>query len=229
LTTVLPLHSRGAPAPSRAVRSDRQRRFRSARRHSYLVRFLRIGLPILVVLGGLGGYAAVVLLDPLRALARLPIDIKGVVISGTKVAMQAPRITGYTKDQRQYSVIAKEAAQDVTKPGLIELSGISATIETDRGKFEVTARDGLYENAAERLTLQNNVRVVSASYEGLLSEAVYLVKAGDIISEKPVEVRMQQAIINANRLHVTNAGEVIRFEGGVTMVVNEVAAESQGR
>jgi lipopolysaccharide export system protein LptC len=212
------------------VRTERQRRFRSARRHSHAVRMLRIGLPVIVVIGGLGGYAAVKLLDPLRALARLPIDLQGVVISGSKIAMQAPRLDGYTQDKRHYTVVAKEAAQDITKPDLLELTAVHATVETaDRGKFEVTGRDGLYDSKGEQLTLRNDILVVSQNYEVRLTEAVYSVRAGSIVSEKPVEVKMLQGTVKANRLEVVNSGEVIRFGGGVVLEMTETENASQGR
>ena len=40
------------------------------------------------------------LVKPLRALAKLPIDIGNLVVSGTKITMQQPRIAGFTSDQR---------------------------------------------------------------------------------------------------------------------------------
>ena len=37
--------------------------------------------------------------------------------------MQRPLVNGYTKDKQPYSVTARTAAQDVTKPDTIELAG----------------------------------------------------------------------------------------------------------
>jgi lipopolysaccharide export system protein LptC len=54
--------------PSRA---DTERAFRAARRHSRLVRLLRIGIP-LVVLGALGFTVFVAYFNPLRMLASMP-------------------------------------------------------------------------------------------------------------------------------------------------------------
>ena len=69
------------------------------------------------------------------------------------------------------------------------------------------------------MTLQDDVLVNSANYQAKLSEAVINVRTNHMVSEHPVEVIMRQGTINANRLEVTNSGEVIRFEGGVTMVL----------
>jgi lipopolysaccharide export system protein LptC len=159
-------------------------------------------------------------LDPLRALARLPIDLGAVVVSGTKITMQQPRMVGFTRDGRSYAVTARAAAQDLTNPDMLELQDISATMEMqDKGTIQVVARSGLYDTKSEKLTLQQNILVTSASYEGRLTEAVIEVRKGNVVSEKPVELKMSQGTVNANRLEVVNSGEVIRFEGNVTMVL----------
>jgi lipopolysaccharide export system protein LptC len=58
----------------------------------------------------------------------------------------------------------------------------------------------------------------TSGFEVYLSEAVVDIHSSNVVSEKPVEVRMQQGVINANRMEVVDSGEVIRFGGGVTMV-----------
>jgi lipopolysaccharide export system protein LptC len=201
-------------------RANDARVFRSALRHSRLVRLLRIGIPAAVALGALIIVLSVYVLDPLRALAKLPGSIGGLVVSGTSITMQQPRMAGYTQDRRPYVVTARAATQDVTKPDTIKLLELNATIEfKDGGKYMLTARSGLFESKLDRLTLQDDVLVNSANYQAKLSEAVINVRTNHMVSEHPVEVIMRQGTINANRLEVTNSGEVIRFEGGVTMVL----------
>jgi lipopolysaccharide export system protein LptC len=194
--------------------------FRAALRHSRLVRFLRIGIPAFVVVGALIIFLSVYVLDPLRQLAKLPGSIGGLVVSGTAITMQQPRMAGYTQDRRPYVVTARAATQDVTKPDIVQLQELNATIEfKDAGKFVLTARSGLFESKLDRLTLQEDILVNSANYQAKLSEAVVNVRTSHMVSEHPVEVVMRQGTINANRLEVTNSGEVIRFEGGVTMLL----------
>jgi lipopolysaccharide export system protein LptC len=193
--------------------------FRAALRHSRLVRVLRIGIPIFVVVGALIVVLSVYVFDPLRQLAKLP-SISGLVVSGTSITMQQPRMAGYTQDGRPYVVTARAATQDVTKPDKVTLQDLRATLQfKDAGKFELTARSGLFESKLDRLALQDDILVNSAAYQAKLSEAVVNVRTNHMVSEHPVEVIMRQGTINANRLEVTNSGEVIRFEGGVTMVL----------
>jgi lipopolysaccharide export system protein LptC len=206
-------------------RRDGARMFRRAMRHSRMVRALRIGVPAAIVLGGVAVFAMMTVLDPLRALAKLPVDISGLVVSGTKITMQAPRLVGYTRDKRPYSLTAKAAAQDVANPNVLELQDIRATMQTqDKGAFQLSARRGVYDTKSEKLTLHQSIVVKSSNYEGHLSEASVEVRKGHIVSEKPVEVRMLQGTINANRLEVENSGDIVRFGHGVTMVVTAEAA-----
>ena len=211
---------RSARAHASRDRANDARVFRAALRHSRWVRFLRVGIPIIAVVGVLITVLTVYVLDPLRALAKLPGSIGGLVVSGTSITMQQPRLAGYTQDRRPYVVTARAATQDVTKPDTITLLELNATIEfKDSGKYELTARSGLFESKLDRLTLQEDILVNSASYQAKLSEAVVNVRTNHMVSEHPVEVTMPQGTINANRLEVTNSGEVIRFEGGVTMML----------
>ncbi len=128
------------------------------------------------------------------------------VVSGTKIMMQQPRIAGFTRDNRRYELTARAAGQDITKPDMVELQGIHATMEMqDNAVFEMTAQNGLYNSKTEMLTLSNNIVVTSTNgYEALLSEAVLDIRAGKIVSEKPVEVKTSTWNINANRLEVAD-------------------------
>ena len=39
------------------------------------------------------------------------------------------------------------------------------------------------------------------------------------MSEQPVEVQMLQGTLNANRLEIVDSGDLVRFDGGVTMTL----------
>jgi lipopolysaccharide export system protein LptC len=211
-------------------RADSARVFRAAMRHSRVVRLLRVAIPVGAVLGVVGIFLAATVLDPLRALARLPVKIEGLVVSGTKITTRGARYEGYTRDRRPYVVTAHAASHDVTKPDTFELTDLRAKMEMkDAGGVEMTAEAGLFEIKADRLTLQKNVLINSQTYKARMTEAVVNIRTSHVVSDKPVEVIMQQATINANRLEVTNSGEVIRFEGGVTVLLTpEKSGEKAG-
>jgi lipopolysaccharide export system protein LptC len=221
LTIASPIDPRATHGYTMSRRGDGARVFRKAHRHSRFVRFVRWAVPLGIVAAiGLSLLAAH--FNPLRVLtAALPVDFDNLVVSGTKITMQAPRIAGYTKDSRPYELTAHAAAQDLTKPDTIELQGIHGKTEMpDKAVFELTADGGLYDSKAEMLTLRQNIVFKSTTgFEVYLSEAVVDVHTSNVVSEKPVRVIMQQGIINANRMEVVDSGDSIRFGGGVTMTV----------
>ena len=203
-----------------AGRRDNTRAFRAAIRHSRFVRFVRVALPVAIV-GSMVAFGAYRWLDPMRALARLPVSAEGAVISGTKIIMRQPRLTGFTKDERPYTVIARTAAKDVMNPDALEMQDLQATMVTPEGKsVQVTARDGFHDAKANTMRLKNNVVVTSPDYEVLMSEALLHVRNGHVVSEQPVVVNMLQGTINANRLEIQESGAIIRFERGVTLVID---------
>jgi len=198
-------------------RGDAERAFNAARRHSRLVRILRIAIPVSVSLV-LIIFALITYFNPLRMLARLPINIDNLVVSGTKVTMEQPHLSGFTSDARAYELTADTAAQDMTKPDIVELRNIRAKVEMqDKSTMELTALTGLYDSKGETLRLDRDIRLNTSNYRARLSEALIDIRKGNVMSEHPVEVKMLQGTLNANRLDIVDSGEVVRFHDGVVM------------
>jgi lipopolysaccharide export system protein LptC len=197
-------------------RPDSERAFQRAMRHSRRVRMLRVAIPVAIVLI-VGASFLLSWLDPLRVFARLPTDVGKLVISGTKITMEAPKISGYTRDSRWYELTARSAAQDITNPNIIELQDIRAKIETeDKSTMDVAATEGSFDRKRGVLTLSRSIMLRSTSgYELHLEEAAIDTATGEIVSKKPVEVRSEQGTLNANRFEIVKAGELIRFDDGV--------------
>jgi lipopolysaccharide export system protein LptC len=199
-------------------RGDAERAFRAARRHSRVVRSLRIAVPAAVAVT-LIIMTLITYFNPLRMLARLPINIDNLVVSGTKVTMEQPRLSGFTHDARAYELTADTAAQDMTKPDIVELRNIRAKVEMqDKSSMEMTAVTGIYDAKAETLKLDRDILLNSSTgYQGHLSEALVDIRKGNVVSEHPVEVKLLQGTLNANRLDIVDSGDLIRFHGGIVM------------
>ncbi len=199
-------------------RPGNDRVFRRARRHSRLVRTLRVAVPVasLVFVVALAG---VMWFDPLRALTKLPASVENVVVSGTKITMAAPKLSGFTRDGRRYDLSARTATQDVTNPDLLEMLDITAKFETqDKTKLDLTAATGVYLRKTNMLTLRRNVVLTTSSgYQVYLDEVQVDTATSNIVSEKPVHIEMLQGTLNANRLEVLKSGDVVTFDGGVKM------------
>lgn len=198
---------------------DAERLFRRAMRHSRRVRFLRRTIPVLVVLM-LGATVLIRWLDPLKVLARLPASIEGVVISGTKITMAAPKLSGYTNDSRRYEMTAQSAAQDVTKPNAVELSVVHMTVETlDKTPFTLSAATGVFDRASGILTLQRDVKATATGLDVWLEEAVINTATSEVVSDKPVLVKTGETTIKSNHLEITGGGEVVVFSDAVHVLI----------
>ena len=201
-------------------RGDSERAFRAARRHSRSVRMLRIAIPIAVMVG-LTGVSLVTYFNPLRLIAKLPINMNDLVVSGTKITMEKPRLSGFTKDERAYELTAEAAAQDLTKPDIVELRNIHAKLQMqDKSMMEMSADVGTYNTKLETLKLESNIVLSSSTgNKGRLIEAIIDVRKGNVISDQPVELEMLQGRLNAKRLEIIDSGDLVRFYEGVDMVM----------
>lgn len=204
--------------------TESEKAFRGAARHSRRVRFMRWAVPVGIAVGVLAILVSTIF-NPLRFVYKLPNDLGTLVVSGSKITMEAPRLAGVTRDSRAYEIQAKAAAQDLKKPNIVELKEIRAKVDMqDKTTVEMTAVDGNYDTKAELLILGQKIILSSSTgYQGILTEAIVDIKKGRIVSEKPVEVKMLQGTLNANRLEVTDTGALIRFDGGVTMMLTPEA------
>jgi lipopolysaccharide export system protein LptC len=221
-----------APRASREIgRRDGDRVFRAAARHSRFVRWMRRAVP-----AGIALVAAVIVIatffNPFRLIGAFPIDIGKVSLSGTKITMEAPRLAGFTNDARPYELTARAAAQDMTKPEILELKGIDAKVELKDGqRVKIKAINGLYNTKSEVLKLRDEIVLTTTSgYEGRLSEATVETGTGRIVSDSPVEMKLLNGgRLNANHLEVVDNGASVQFSGGVELLLNQETQSSELR
>src|SRR6201994_1274236 len=113
------------------MQANLEARFAAASRHSRMVRFLRIAVPGTVCLA-MAGVIGISIFNPFRMLMpKLPVDMDNLVVSGTKITMEAPHLSGYTPDQRPYELWAKTATQDVNDPDHVELRKLRAKVRME--------------------------------------------------------------------------------------------------
>jgi len=122
---------------------------------------------------------------------------------------------------RAYEFIAEAAAQDLTKPDIVELRKIHAKLQMeDKSMMEMSADTGIYNTKLDTLKLEQNILLSSsAGFTGHLSEASIDVRKGNVVSDSPVELEMLQGTLNAKRLEIADSGDVVRFLGGVDMML----------
>jgi lipopolysaccharide export system protein LptC len=183
---------------ARPARPARSRAHTDARRHSARVRFFKRAIPLAA-----GGAVVLILLatflNPFRSADGLALG--PLSVSGSKVTMESPRLTGFrSKDSRPYEVTASAATQDVRKPTLVELKDLRARIATDEagGAARLEAAAGVFDTQKEQLELRENVRITSdAGHDASLRSAAIDFKAGTVVSREPVSVRLTNGLVEA--------------------------------
>jgi lipopolysaccharide export system protein LptC len=207
-----------------AYQAGMEARFAIAARHSRFVRALRVAVPAAVILS----MAAIILtsiLNPFRLLLpKLPVDMDNLVVSGTKITMESPHMSGYTPDRRPYEVWAKTATQDVTDPDHVDLKTLRAKVlMEDQSTVTLDALNGLMDTKQQLLDLHKDIYLqTSTGYEAWLSQAFVDMGKGSVTSDEHVDVKWADGRLSADKLKITGGGEVVRFDGHVVMNIDKL-------
>jgi lipopolysaccharide export system protein LptC len=199
-------------------------RFAIAARHSRIVRVLRVAVPAAVVLS-MAAIVAVSIFNPFRMLLpKLPIEMDNLVVSGTKITMESPHMSGYTPDQRPYEVWAKTATQDVTDPDHVDLRTLRAKVlMEDQSTVTLDALNGLMDTKQQLLDLHKDIYLqTTTGYEAWLSQAFVDMAKGTVTSDEHVDVKWADGTVSSDKLKITGGGEVVRFEGHVVMNIDKL-------
>jgi lipopolysaccharide export system protein LptC len=203
-------------------------RFAAAARHSRMVRILRVAVPAAVVLA-MATVLGVSIFNPFRMLIpKLPVDMGNLVVSGTKITMESPHLSGYSTDQRPYEMWAKAAIQDLTDPDHVELKTLRAKVlMEDRSTVTMDARTGYFDSKQQLLDLRKDIFLQSSTgYEAKLSQAFVDINKGTVMSDEHVDVKLLNGTLTADKLRIFNSGELVRFEGNVVMNLDKLGDDN---
>jgi lipopolysaccharide export system protein LptC len=198
-------------------------KFASAARHSRLVRILRIAVPATVVLAMASIVAVSTFLNPFTMIP-VKVDSGNLVVTGTKITMESPHMSGFTPDQRPYELWAKTATQDITDPDHVDLSALRAKVlMEDQSTMYLDARTGRFDNKQQQLDLHKDIFLrTSTGYEARLNSAFVDMGKGTVSSDEHVDVKLTNGTLTSDRLRITEGGDVIRFEGNVVMHLDKL-------
>jgi lipopolysaccharide export system protein LptC len=211
-----------------AYQASLEARFAMAARHSRMVRILRIAVPGAVALA-MAGVVGISIFNPFRMLMpKLPLDMSNLVISGTKITMEAPHLSGYTPDQRPYEMWAKTAVQDVTDPDHVDLNKLrTKLLMQDGSTIFLDSLTGLFDNKAQTLDLHKDIFLqTTTGYEARLTQAHVDMVKNTVDSDEHVDVKLTNGTLTSDRLHIINGGEVVVFEGNVVMHIDHFDSDT---
>jgi len=193
------------------------RAFRRARRHSTTVRALKVLLPSLAIVIAAGFAIYSYLLTP----GGIAVDILGTSYSDGKLTMANPRLEGFTRGNRPYSLKATRAIQDVTNTDIVQLDDITAKLPvSDDNWASVSAAKGIYDKGKDTLDIPSQMTVTTT--DGLvakLNSAFVNIATGDLKTSDPVDITLQGSHIIADSMTVQDRGKVLVFDRKVRMTM----------
>lgn len=195
---------------------DRDAAFRKARRHTALVRMLRVAFPVSAVLMLL---SYVVLMQRTLSFSwgDKKVTADAISISRESLVAYNPRYTGFDKGGAEYEVRAATAEQDLTLKGIVKMRDIDGRlIDASRQTTTLKSPRGTLDTNTSVLELYDRIDV--ASQNGMtaqLTRATVLNKENRIISDQPVTVRMPTGTIHGKTMLIEQRQKQVLFAGGV--------------
>jgi lipopolysaccharide export system protein LptC len=93
----------------------------------------------------------------------------------------------------------------------------------DRSTLYLDARTGRFDNKQQQLDLHKDIFLrTSTGYEARLNSAFVDMNKGTVSSDERVDVKLTNGTLTADRLRITEGGDVIRFEGNVVMHLDKL-------
>lgn len=193
---------------------DRTRAFRAARRHSILVRLLKLGLPLAAL--GVGALYMVPTQITIQTKDGVG-TIEEIKIEAGNLKMINPRFKGVHEKHGVYDIRADSALQQVTDPDLMTLDKINAELVSQQGqKTVLTAPSGIFHRKKEEFTFDNGVTIGGeAGISGKLKTATSYMKENRLISNDPVTLGYHGHRIDADSVEVFSAESRAIFTGNV--------------
>ncbi len=218
-------------AGSRAARDglvvavDRADGFRKARRHTQLVKTLRLALPLSGA--ALSVYFVATLLHETGLTTRLP-SMPMPRITAQDLTMQNPSYEGTTNEGGTYRVTAARARQDFSNTNIIELEEISGNlIDQKKSQTRLTATRGTFDHKKSILELKDKIAIVSD--DGMtadLTSATVKTREGLITSTEPVQVGFPAGTVQSQKLTIRQKTKQVAFIDQVVAKLRPAARDT---
>lgn len=212
---VRPVHLAGDPFQGEG---RVEKAFRSARRHSTLVRLLKAGLPVAGVLM----VVAFVGQSWISSVTPEAVSVSGAAIESGRLVMSDPKLEGVTSENRAYSMTADRAIQDIGAADRVDLEGIRARLPFESDNWiDVDASKGTFDRTANTLDIQSEVTVkTDTGITALLKSARLDIGAGSLDTDDPVDISMDGTRVLADSFSVREKGAVMVFQDRVRVVID---------
>lgn len=156
-------------------------------------------------------------------------SLDGFGLSGDKITMERPRLTGLRRDGKPFDVTAESGVQNPKTPNRTLLTNLDAKLRmADDSETRILGEHGFYDGDAQTLDLSGHVRIKGANFTLLLKSAAMNFKTNLFRSDEPVRLELDNGFVEADAMSTTQDSDEISFVGNVKSTFNQPPAQDQG-
>ena len=209
-----------------ALAPDRVKAVATARRHTRVVRILRLALPV-CALATLGLYFVSSKISV--SLGDMQASVGDVQLSRDSLRMINPKLEGVTQDSGSYTLTADYADQEIDNMQTLRLHAVKAHLTQPEDSWsKLTAPKGTFDSKKELLELYGGIGIsTSSGMTAKLERADIDLKTQIIRSKVPVEVAAKEGTLTAQTLEIKPAKKRILFSGAVRVHIDRGAKEDK--
>ena len=190
-------------------------------RHDMVVRWTKIGLPLLI-----GALALLLVISPFEKEGDTSfiLDKNKVDEAEERMRVEAARYTGEDKEGRKFLIVADRAIQQSSDVPVVMIQGMRARLDLTDGPLNILALRGLYDLEGEKVEINGPVRVTGPDNYSLAANDVTVdLNERSMRSNKPVTGTMKLGDFRAGNMTADLDQRIVRLDGGVRLKIEQGA------
>ena len=190
-------------------------------RHDAVIRAVKFGLPILIVL--LLFLLAIAPFDR-RGDVSFILDKNEVEQARERMRVERAQYTGEDNRGQKFMIVADRAVQQTSDMPVVMIEGMRARLELARGPLSIAALKGRYDLEKELVNVDGPIRVVGPDgYQLLTRDVAVDLDNRTMRSTGPVSGRMPLGEFRAGSLTADLDERTVRLNGGVRLKIEQGA------
>ena len=202
---------------SQRQRAGKQRWAEPGSAHDWLVKWTKVILPSAV-----GVLIAVLALAPLGKHSDVSfiLDKKKVANAPERMRVEQARYVGTDNKDQQFTILANRAIQRSSDVPVVDISGMSARLNLERGPLVIGANQGRYNLDLQKLLIDGPVNVAGADGYRLATRDVTVdLKQRQLASAGPVAGAMRLGQFRAGQLHADLGDRTVVLDNGARLKI----------
>ena len=202
---------------SRPRRAGKQRWAEPGSLHDWLVKWSKVILPSAV-----GVLIAVLALAPLGKHSDVSfiLDKKKVANAPERMRVEQARYVGTDNKDQQFTILANRAIQRSSEVPIVDISGMSARLDLEKGPVVIGANQGRYNLDLQKLLIDGPVKVAGTDGYRLATRDVTVdLKRRQLASAGPVSGAMRLGQFQAGQLHADLGDRTVVLDHGARLKI----------